>query len=123
MRIQYDLTADNSGRTDPELVTTVLGEEECVPSHSFGPYIREYFLIHYCVSGKGTFFVNGKSYDVSIVEGMKEVAQSSSSSNAEGFEVKAPVPGAILNSTSFPSIVGMLITSPNAACGKLICCS
>ena len=40
--------------------------------------------------------VNGKSYDVSIVEGMKEVAQSSSSSNAEGFEVKAPVPGAIL---------------------------
>lgn len=39
--------------------------------------------------------VNGKSYDVSIVEGMKEVANSSASTG-EGLEVKAPVPGAIL---------------------------
>ncbi len=39
--------------------------------------------------------VNGKSYDVSIVEGMKEVANASASTG-EGLEVKAPVPGAIL---------------------------
>lgn len=39
--------------------------------------------------------VNGKSYDVSIVEGMKEVANTSASTG-EGLEVKAPVPGAIL---------------------------
>ena len=39
--------------------------------------------------------VNGKSYDVSIVEGMKEVA-SKPAGNGEGTEVKAPVPGAIL---------------------------
>ncbi len=64
MRNHYDLTADNSGRVCAELVPTVLGEEECVPSHSFGPYIREYFLIHYCISGKGIFSVNGKTYEV-----------------------------------------------------------
>ncbi len=39
--------------------------------------------------------VNGKSYDVSIVEGMKEVA-SKPAGNGECTEVKAPVPGAIL---------------------------
>ena len=39
--------------------------------------------------------VNGKSYDVSIVEGMKEVS-SKPSSNGAGIEVKAPLPGAIL---------------------------
>lgn len=39
--------------------------------------------------------VNGKSYDVSIAEGMKEVS-SKPSSNGAGTEVKAPLPGAIL---------------------------
>lgn len=39
--------------------------------------------------------VNGKSYDVSIVEGMKETA-ASSSGNGETTEIKAPLPGAIL---------------------------
>ncbi|MGN0018944.1 MAG: biotin/lipoyl-containing protein [Candidatus Gastranaerophilaceae bacterium] len=41
--------------------------------------------------------VNGKSYDVSIVEGMKESSSaSSSSSDGSLTEVKAPLPGAIL---------------------------
>lgn len=39
--------------------------------------------------------VNGKSYDVSIVEGMKETTKAVASTG-EGTEVKAPVPGAIL---------------------------
>lgn len=60
----YDITSDNTGRTSTDLLPTVLGEEECLPSHSFGPYIREYFLIHYCIKGKGTFCVNGKTHEV-----------------------------------------------------------
>lgn len=39
--------------------------------------------------------VNGKTYDVSIVEGLKEVA-ASGASNGAGTEVKSPLPGAIL---------------------------
>ena len=61
----YDITSDNSTRSVADLVPTVLGEEECVPSHSFGPFIREYFLIHYWIDGKGTFSVEGKTYKVS----------------------------------------------------------
>ena len=40
--------------------------------------------------------VNGKSYDVSITEGMKETADVSSSASEGSTEVKAPLPGAIL---------------------------
>ena len=31
------------------------GMENCDPSHKFGPFIRNYYLIHFVVSGKGTF--------------------------------------------------------------------
>ncbi len=40
--------------------------------------------------------VNGKSYDVSITEGMKETAAVSTSASGGSTEVKAPLPGAIL---------------------------
>ena len=40
--------------------------------------------------------VNGKSYDVSITEGMKETAAVSTSASEGSTEVKAPLPGAIL---------------------------
>ncbi len=40
--------------------------------------------------------VNGKSYDVSIAEGMKESAAVASSSSEGSTEIKAPLPGAIL---------------------------
>ena len=40
--------------------------------------------------------VNGKSYDVSIAEGIKESAAVASSSSEGSTEIKAPLPGAIL---------------------------
>ena len=30
------------------------GREDCAPAHSFGPAIRNHFLFHYILSGKGT---------------------------------------------------------------------
>ena len=30
-----------------------IGEQRCKPKHSFGPYIRQHFLIHIVLSGKG----------------------------------------------------------------------
>ena len=29
------------------------GWEKCAPAHSFGPYVRSYYLVHFCLSGKG----------------------------------------------------------------------
>ncbi|MDD3212410.1 MAG: AraC family transcriptional regulator [Eubacteriales bacterium] len=32
------------------------GYEECKPGHFYGPAVRDYYLIHYVASGKGTFY-------------------------------------------------------------------
>mgnify|MGYP000004972814 CR=1 FL=1 len=30
------------------------GYEQCSPLHSFGPFVRNHYLFHYIISGKGT---------------------------------------------------------------------
>ncbi len=40
------------------------GFEECGSSHSFGPALRTYWLLHYVVKGKGYFKINGREYTV-----------------------------------------------------------
>ena len=37
------------------------GYEKCRPLHSFGPSIRNHFLFHYIISGKGTLLVDESS--------------------------------------------------------------
>ncbi len=37
----------------PELIPLYAGHEDCLASHRFGPYIRDSYLIHYCLSGCG----------------------------------------------------------------------
>lgn len=40
------------------------GHEACAPSHSFGPAVRTHWLLHYVVSGFGTFEHEGNSYKI-----------------------------------------------------------
>lgn len=40
------------------------GYEACSAGHTFGPAYREYYLIHYVLSGKGTYFRDGNRYEV-----------------------------------------------------------
>lgn len=42
----------------------LVGQEVCDPGHVYGPNFRQYYLIHYVVSGKGTFTVNEKVYSL-----------------------------------------------------------
>ena len=35
------------------------GYEKCAPLHSFGPYVRNHYLFHYVISGKGTLMSMG----------------------------------------------------------------
>lgn len=39
------------------------GYEKCTPLHSYGPYIRNHFLFHYVISGKGTLEVDNPQGD------------------------------------------------------------
>lgn len=36
-----------------DIIPIVCGEHRCPPSHSFGPFVRDYFMLHYCLCGKG----------------------------------------------------------------------
>ncbi|MDD2269601.1 MAG: AraC family transcriptional regulator [Eubacteriales bacterium] len=46
----------------------VCGQQKCLPSHSFGPSSREYYLLHYVVSGRGVFVADNKRYHVEAGE-------------------------------------------------------
>ncbi len=42
-------------RWGTEAVPILAGCEKCAPCHKFGPAVREYYLIHFCLSGTGSF--------------------------------------------------------------------
>ena len=52
------------GPLDENIDLTVYhyGMEKCDSEHSFGPALRDHFLIHYVISGSGTFQIDGQSY-------------------------------------------------------------
>ena len=39
------------------------GYEDCEPGHSFGPAVRDYYIIHYITGGKGVFFDGKNEYE------------------------------------------------------------
>lgn len=45
-----------------DLNPILFGFENCVPSHSYGPAIRTCWLLHYVVSGSGSFTRDGKTH-------------------------------------------------------------
>ena len=42
----------------------LFGHEKCEPSHSYGPAMRPYWLLHYVVSGCGRFTREGITYEI-----------------------------------------------------------
>ena len=45
------------------------GMEICESSYGFGPAIREQYLIHYVLDGKGTYSVGNKTYNIKKNQG------------------------------------------------------
>lgn len=54
-----------------DVVIYQYGYEQCKPHHAFGPGLRSHYLIHYIISGKGTFCVtvNNKEYTYELHAG------------------------------------------------------
>jgi len=54
-----------------DLNPIVHGSEECASGHTYGPAVRKYTLIHYVLSGSGTYTVDGESYRVRAGEAFR----------------------------------------------------
>lgn len=49
----------------PRFKPVVAGFEDCKKGHSYGPAVRHQWLIHFVVSGRGYFKINGKQHTLS----------------------------------------------------------
>lgn len=45
------------------------GKEACSPGHSFGPAVRDHFLLHFITGGKGVFSRSGAAYRLEVGDG------------------------------------------------------
>ena len=54
-------TVVSENKTFQDLNPLFVGYEYCEPGHCFGPAVREYYLLHYIMAGKGSYFVEGRS--------------------------------------------------------------
>lgn len=52
-----------------ELNVCQYGKEACEAHHSFGPAVRDHFLLHFVTEGKGIFVADGKEYAIRAGEG------------------------------------------------------
>lgn len=56
--------APNTSKSS-SLVLYYAGREKCLPGHQFGPAVRAQYLLHFILSGKGTFQTGKKEYALS----------------------------------------------------------
>lgn len=52
-----------------ELAFLFCGRQDCRPGEIVGPAVREHYLMHYCLSGRGIYRVQGESYKIGPGEG------------------------------------------------------
>lgn len=58
-----------SHNENTELYMYQCGIQQCESDHSWGPGIRDQYIIHYVISGSGTFESNGKTYKLNAGDG------------------------------------------------------
>ena len=60
----YKLSFKNQFRTMASLTVYRTGRQQCPAGYSRGEEIRDFYLIHYVMHGKGMFYLNGKAFPV-----------------------------------------------------------
>lgn len=66
MYMEYFSTVKDDG---VDIIVYQFGMEKCKKLHSYGPAIRDHYLIHFILEGSGVFYVNGKSYRIKKNQG------------------------------------------------------
>lgn len=52
------------GQQIEPLFIVLLGEERCLPEHNYGPICRDSHIFHFVISGKGTYKIGNKKYEL-----------------------------------------------------------
>lgn len=63
--MQYKYSYKYPQRTLGALTVCNTGVQRCESNHSWGPGVRDHYLIHYVISGKGTYHARGNVYALS----------------------------------------------------------
>lgn len=58
-----------SNKDNTDLNVYRCGFEECTPGYSWGPGVRDHYIIHIVSSGRGSYTVNGRTYDLEAGQG------------------------------------------------------
>lgn len=61
----FNLYRPHTLLTPRDIYLLQYGEQLCPPSYSFGPAIRNHFILHYVYSGSGKLMINQKTYKIS----------------------------------------------------------
>ncbi len=61
---EYKFSFKNQLRTMASLTVYRTGRQQCAPLESRGQEIRDFYLIHLVIKGRGTFILNNRSYPV-----------------------------------------------------------
>ncbi|HHY83578.1 MAG TPA: AraC family transcriptional regulator [Clostridiales bacterium] len=67
--MHYGLVTDKSSTSSDVLYMHQVGWETCEPNHSFGPAVRDHYLIHCVLDGTGEFYVGKRRYQLKKGEG------------------------------------------------------
>ena len=59
-----DLYLEVENKSFEDLYLKFCGMEKCAPNYSYGPAVRSFPLIHYCLEGQGKFYFNDKVYPI-----------------------------------------------------------
>jgi mannose-6-phosphate isomerase-like protein (cupin superfamily) len=65
--MRQDIPADRLINSDLNMYHC--GTEDCAPGHDYGPAVKDHYLIHYILDGKGTFHVGEKIYQLGKGQG------------------------------------------------------
>lgn len=60
----YETSYDMAGKRNADMEPILFGQEDCLPSHAYGPAIRPYHLFHFITRGCGMLQIDGKSFQL-----------------------------------------------------------
>ncbi len=67
--LMEELFLEITNKYDSNLNVHQCGWEKCKPKHSYGPAVRDHYLIHFVIKGSGKFYIDDLTFDIKENQG------------------------------------------------------